>query len=1036
MRPCASPRQLRPGRWVWVLLLWLAGPAPAQIRPRPVQTWADKPGKNTGCNQFKTDRTGTLWLATDNGLFRYRQGQFRQFQHWPDAGSDNFVWMTVTPGGQPWVFSIAHQSLLYLDPARQQLVPLPDTSRLIREVIRPYGCETLYADQRGGIWIGTVRQGAVRYDPRSGRIGRLLPETGKVTAIAPDPAGNIWFATRDSGLRCYNPQTGSWKTYRPDPKNPDGLPTEHLFRLFIRADGRIVLGLNDGLVLFDPTTGRCQRWQLHPHLGNPRNLASYFCQDRQQNLYFSAGKTAYRLTPGGQLTQLLHELPTAPIMNMLVDAAGFLWISTLDGLRRYDVQSPSTVAMPTLLDVVINGKPLADNTDTYRLTWPTGAGVPTLTLPEGENLSLHLSPAALATSPEAYVYRYRLVGFEMDWVTLTNNDVVCDYTLPGGQYKLELEAASKAASGGQFGQLQTLLINVRPPFWKTTWFRLLVGLFMLAVIGGAVWAWQRRLWLNRKLEKQATEAEQLRQLNELKTALYANVTHEFRTPLTLILSSTERLTRRLAGDGPAQYAVSVIEQNAHHLLRLVDELMDVARSDAGKLVRQDTLGQPLAVVAQLVETMRPAADKKEIDLQYAPASLPTADFNFDHDKLGKIVYNLLSNAIKFTPNGGQVVVSCSLSADYWLTVAVTDTGIGMAPAEQERVFERFYQVNASSTRQFDGTGLGLSFVQDLVQLLGGSIALSSKPGAGSTFTVCLPLQPVGAATGEDAEPAPAKVLPGLPAPVAGLPAWPVTDSDGSRALILLIEDNETLRRFLAEELSVTYRVVVASDGQQGLDLAFEQVPDLIVSDVMMPNLDGLTLVQTLKTDDRTSHIPVLLLTARTSLDSRLQGLAIGSDDYLTKPFSSAELQYRIRNCLQTRLNWQQFLNQPLRPTSPPTTVSKPDVPIREQEFLAKIRALIGRHITEEITTDWLVQQTHLSRTQLHRKLTALTGLSVSHFINRVRLEKARELLETTDLAVSEVAFRVGYSSASYFSKVFTAQFGENPTQAKNPADRP
>jgi signal transduction histidine kinase/DNA-binding response OmpR family regulator/streptogramin lyase len=1034
-----NTQQARPTCWLLVVLLLLIGPAQAQLRPHLVQTWADKPAKNTGCNQFQADQTGTLWMTTDNGLFRYRQGQFRQFQHWPDAGNDSFFWMAVTPGGQPWVFSITHQSLLYLDLAREQLVPLPDTSRVIREVIRPYGCQSLYVHPNDStIWIGTNTGGVFGYDPRSGAVTHLLLESDYVTVMSHDPAGKIWVATRQSGLRCYNSQTNRWTTYRPDPKNPNGLPIERVHRLFIQRDGQIVLGVRDMVILFDPVTQRCQRWRVHAHLGNPRYLASYFCQDRQQNLYFSVGNTAYQLTPDGQLTQLLHELPTALITNMLIDKDGFLWISTLDGLRQYDVQSLQTVAMPVLLDVVINGKTLANNTDTYQLTWPVGAGIPTLSLPEGQNLSLHLSPGALQIGPEVYSYRYRLAGFEIDWTTFTNNDAVSDYTLPAGQYKLEVETAVKATSGGRFGQSQTLLLNVRPLFWKTPWFLSLVGLFLLSIMGGGIWTWQRRLFLKQSLEKQATEAQQLRQLNELKTALYANVTHEFRTPLTLILNTTERLARRLAGEGPAQYAVSVIEQNAQNLLRLVDELMDVARSDAGKLVRQNTVGQPLLLVGQCVETMRPAADKKNIDLSYTnTSSNPATDYAFDQDKLSKIVYNLLTNAIKFTPDGGRISVSTSLSNNHQLTVAISDTGIGIAPDQQQRIFDRFYQVSASTTRQFEGTGLGLAFVKDLVQLLDGSITVSSTPDVGSTFTVCLPLLFIGTTTppvrlsGNEAIETSQHNLP------TGLLPTQSTDSQQlSRPLILIIEDNDTLRQYLAEELIINYQLVIAADGQQGLDLAIEHVPDLIVSDVMMPRMDGFMLVQALKTDDRTSHIPVLLLTARASLDSRLQGLATGADDYLTKPFNFAELQYRIRNCLQTRRNWQQFLSQSAAPTNSlaqpqPNAATHPDIPTREQEFLKRMRQLILTNIQQEISTDWLVAQTQLSRTQLYRKLTALTGLSVSHFINQVRLEKGRELLNTTDLNVSEVAFQVGYNSASYFTKVFTAHFGQTPTSVRS-----
>jgi signal transduction histidine kinase/DNA-binding response OmpR family regulator/streptogramin lyase len=990
----------------WLLALLLPTLAPAQLRPRLVREWPDKPTRNVAVNQFRAGKNDTLWMTTDNGLARYQQGQFRLVQHWPEAGSDNVFWLAVTPQNQPWAYSIAQKTLLYADPVSGKTHALPDSARLVREVIRPYGCQTLYADSSGTLWIGTDKKGVVWYNPQSGRIDYAKPETDLITGIQPDATGRIWVLLRTGGLRSYDPHTRRWATYPTNPNDPNGLPTEPLYRLFVRRNGRIILGLNNALAEFDPVSGHVRRWQLHPHLGNPRLLASFFGEDARQHLYFATGSTIYRMAPTGEMRQLLLTHPTAPIAAMHLDAADRLWVSsTTDGIRQYDTRTVEDVPTPVLIDAAINGKPLETNTEAYQFTWPP-TGVPTLTLPEGENLTLNLAPGATITPFDSYVYRYRLAGLETDWTAFTNNQATLNYKLAAGRYTLELDVLNRPAA-----RRQTIQLVIRAIWWKTPWFRVVVALAVVGGLGSGGWVLVRRRQLNRQLAKQAMEAEQLRQLNAFKTTLYANVTHEFKTPLTLILNANERRNRPGATERTRQQATDVIEQNAQQLLRLIDELMTVARSEAGELHREDTVGQPLRVVAQCVEAIRPAAESKQLALTYTQTGDPTVECIFDQSKLDKIINNLLSNALKFTPSGGSVSATCLLSDDYWLEIAVSDTGIGIAPSDQKRVFERFFQANTSATRPFEGTGLGLAFVQELVHLLGGSIALDSTLGQGSTFTVRLPLRPAAAP---------------LPAPP------PPATAD--RQLVLLVEDNAMLRQYLVEELTNTYALLEAADGQQGLALALEHVPDLIVSDVMMPGLDGLSLLETLKADHRTSHVPVLLLTARSSLDSRLQGLATGADDYLTKPFSFAELTYRIRNCLQRRQQWQRFFSDQIGAgtllQSPAETAPPIDVPAQEQAFVGQLKRLILTHIEDDLTPDWLAQQVRLSRTQLHRKLTALTGLSVTHFVNQVRLEKAHELLETSKLNVSEVASRTGYNSPAYFTKLFTARFGKPPAKIK------
>ncbi|UFH52788.1 response regulator [Spirosoma sp. KNUC1025] len=361
---------------------------------------------------------------------------------------------------------------------------------------------------------------------------------------------------------------------------------------------------------------------------------------------------------------------------------------------------------------------------------------------------------------------------------------------------------------------------------------------------------------------------------------------------------------------------------------------------------------------------------------------------------------------------------------------IADTGIGIAADELTQIFERFHQVDSSSTRAYAGTGIGLALVKELTEWLGGTITVDSVLGQGSTFTLSLPLSPSGAtqmpAKEPMGQPAPALLQ---PKPVEVAVAVDGLSEDLNRPLLLIVEDNEDLRTYMSDALSAQYQIITAENGRLGLKQALEKVPDLIVSDVMMAELDGYELVERLKADERTSHIPIVLLTAKSSYASRIQGFGAGADEYVEKPFSLVELILRIKNCLRTRMQWQRHLTAGLQ-KGPVEPLAHPQLD-REEQFLARLRAIILNHLTDEaVDVDWLVEQAGMSRTQLHRKITALTGMSTSRFINKVRLEKAVDLLQTGELNVAQVAQRVGYSSQSYFTKMFQEQYGYSPIRLR------
>lgn len=536
-----------------------------------------------------------------------------------------------------------------------------------------------------------------------------------------------------------------------------------------------------------------------------------------------------------------------------------------------------------------------------------------------------------------------------------------------------------------------------------------------------------------QLEK--AEADKLRELDQVKSNFFANISHEFRTPLTLILNPIAQVQDALPAsqnlDAEKEIPVkgrylSLIQRSARRLEHLVDQLLDLARLEAGGMQLKVQRGDLLGFLRHLVFSFESLAVRNEIAFEaHFPEIMPEAWF--DRDKLEKILVNLLSNAFKFTPRGGKITVTIHLLEDRFL-FKVSDSGKGMSEEESARIFDRFYRAEGTEVQ---GTGIGLSLVKELVDLYRGMIRVESEKGRGTTFEVSLPypsqafeaheLEEAMPETGwvpERARLQETAVLPDLDGPGPLLPGM------DPRPLLLIVEDNQDLRTFLGETMNPFYRVLKAANGKEGLSLAIEEVPDLIISDVMMPEMDGYALCETLKTDERTSHIPIILLTAKAGQEQKVQGLETGADDYLTKPFDARELKVRVANLIRQRALLKEKFGQNgwLHPEAVSVTSA-------DERFLRKVGEVIeARMADESFSVEDLADAVAFSRSQLHRKLKALTGKGPNEIIRHYRLSRAKSLLEQGAGTVSEIAFSVGYANISYFTKSFKQAFGQLPSE--------
>ncbi len=520
------------------------------------------------------------------------------------------------------------------------------------------------------------------------------------------------------------------------------------------------------------------------------------------------------------------------------------------------------------------------------------------------------------------------------------------------------------------------------------------------------------------LQLERKEAEQLRKLDQLKSNFFANISHEFRTPLTLILGPLGQMRKGIFEGNQQQY-FDIMYRNGRRLQDLINQLLDLSKLENSKMQMNELPGDIYKYIRQVAGSLESWADRKKINYEL---TIPKAQLwvYFDRDKLEKIVVNLLSNAIKFTNPEGKVTLSIDskdVDDQEIIGLSIMDTGVGIPADELDKVFERFYQ----STYQVDGmasSGIGLALTKELVTFHGGKIKVTSEQGKGTTFYVEIPYKKASSLEQTEAEPD--RLMPNLS---AALDSTPLA-IDKTVPIILIVEDNEDVRTYIKDQLVGDYQLLEAENGKIGLDKALSTIPDLIVSDIMMPELDGLELTKRLKKDEKTSHIPVIMLTAKAELRDKLEGLETGADDYLVKPFDAEELRIRAHNLIEQRQKLRERFTKESLFFPKETAITSVD-----EKYLRRLMEVIELNMDNEaFSIEDFGRQVGMSRSQLHRKIKALTDKSPSIFLRTARLHRAKQLLKAQAGNSTEVAFMVGFSNTAYFSKCFKEEFGVTPTE--------
>ncbi len=841
----------------------------------------------------------------------------------------------------------------------------------------------LHEDARGGLWVGTdegLSRVTTDADGRPAAFDLVLPHT-TVYCLYSTPDGTIWVGSQGQGLIRYDVDGDEKTRFR----KTDGLSGNTVFGILPDERRRLWISTNEGLSRYDPTTGQ---------------FANFDHDAGLQTREFNFG--AY------------HRMST-----------GELLFGGIDGFTRFSPKAivPNEAVPPVVFTALSqNGRPLT--ADAHGELAGSPNQLTGLTFDYGTaNFSVGFT-ALDYYSPESNPYRYKLDGIDQEW-TEGFGKGLATYTLQQeGTYLLRVQGAN--ADGRYNPTERQMTITVLPPWYRTAWAYLLYALALL----GTAFAVYRYVVLRQSLHREHLARERDEELHRGKLAFFTNITHEFRTPLTLIVGPLADLRKRIPQTPELIDRVEGIDRNARRLLDLVNRVLTfrkVASRHGGLHARQLDL---VAFVRLATLAFRQAADHQGVELEFS-SSVPELTAWADPEKIEIIVANLLNNALKFTPKGGRIAVEVTaVHGD--VLMRVVDTGRGIPTALREQVFERFYGSETTSTHV--GTGIGLAFTRELVELHGGRIELTDTPGGGATFTVRMPL--------EDATPGPRSV--GSPEPhvadelladpeayeeeLVELVSQAGLDVTGDpRQRLLIVEDNEEVGDYLATVFEDDYQLAFAKTGVEGIAAANgPNPPHIIVSDVMMPEMDGLEMCQALKLDLATSHIPVLLLTARSGEAARLEGLRTGADDYLAKPFQPEEIRLRVRNVLRTRERAKALFTKVIKVEPSRISTTSPD-----EQFLVDALAAVERNLDDvNFGVVHLARELNVSRALLFTKMRALTNQTPGSFIKHIRLKQATQLLIESNLNVSEVAYTVGFRDPKYFNKCFREEFGVPPSKYK------
>lgn len=999
---------------------------------------------------FCEDHNGNIWIGTDGGglnLFDRKKNTFKHFKYNPfDAksiGSNEVLAISEDSQNNLWVGTWGGGLCLFNRQPGNFTRYINDSAN--KSFISSSFIQQIFEDHNKNLWIATYYGGLNLFDRKTKRFRRITEDTihhtklqgNNIVSMIEDKAGNIWIGTDDGGLNCYNAATQTFSHYfNTGEKMPD------LRVLFIDSKGRLWVG-QTGLYLFDP---KKNSFSL---VTNKKGLSSEFIkgivEDDHGVFWISTSNGITRFNPENSYLKKYNTADGLQGLEFEANAYlktrdGQIFFGGLNGFNCFypdDIRTNSFIPPIYLTDFHIFNKKIIAGEENSPLKTD-------ITLTNKIKLSYKQSTfsfgfAALNyTASENNQYAYKLENWDQDWVYAGSERKASYTNLSPGTYTFKVKASNNDGVWNENGP--SIKIIITPPFWATWWFRTLMIIAIAAVVIG-YYEFRRRMQL-KKLEEQKRE-----EMHQVQLQFFTNISHEFRTPLSLILGPLEKLQKENSNAAFSHY-YTVMHRNAKRLMNLINELMDFRKTESGALKLNVMPGNMKLFLVEIEEEFSELAAEKNMDFTFHITE-NLGEVWFDRQIVEKIAVNLISNSFKYTENNGAIKVEVLKSLEgyrppfeneliikneyrgkNYMYLCVKDNGVGISKESIQHLFERYYKISDAHL----GSGVGLAFVKSLTNLHKGDIYVYSERLKGTQIIIALPVSKEDYAskeqwmcnkeTGARLESIVANDFVHLIKAENTLQDKEQKFADTSAPHILVVDDNGELRQFLKESLGAHYKISEATDGLSGWQKAKEEFPDLIISDVMMPVMDGIEFCKKIKEDVDTSHIPFLILTAKDAIESRIEGAESGADFYFAKPLSMHLMEVTIQNILKQKSKLKEKYSHDRYSEAKERLHSSKD-----KEFIEQLIRVIESQLSNpEMNVDYICSQMRMSRTKLYQKVKNITGESIGDFVRDIRLNKAVQLMTERDISLAEVIYSVGIQTQSYFTKAFKKKFGKTPSQ--------
>lgn len=1040
--------------------------------------------------QFYQDSKKGIWIGTWSGGLSYINEWSNNFEHYKresfsNSLSDNVVSDFDETTDGKIIIATEEGHLNYMDPVSHIMINtnIGGPSRSVNHI------KSLHTDLRGTLWVGTFASG-IYFKPLGSegfrRFDLIDDNKEQFYDITSDREG-VWFASSSRGVFYYNYQDRQIRQYTPRSSDPESLSAISVRSLLLDSKGNLWLGTFNGLNLKRKDSEKFERFFYNQDKSNSisSNVIISLLEDSSHKIWIGTvggGVNIYDpVTHTFSMLSKKEGLPGNDVYGILEDAAGVIWMSTENGIsawsprtrkfRNFDqtdglqanqfnpgatfkskngmlhfggangftrfdprrIKENPVVPKAYIIGLEINNQKVGHATDPG-LIRQSLLTLDHLELKYNQNSLRFRFAADNFLLPQKNKFKYRLTGYSSDWIEIEKDNKAIFTKIPPGEYTFEVKAAN---NDGKWNDTPTRMhITVRSPFWSTIY----AVIFYVILLFTMLYLVQRELRIRNRLKNsilhERIERENEEKLHQLKLQFFTNISHEFRTPLTLILSPLSLLKKKIAGQGETAEHVHLIENNANRLLRLVNQILDIRKIEMGKMIFQPQSFDMVVLCREVFQCFSLQENDRRIKFIFE-SDFSSLYVTIEPDKIDKLVFNLLSNAMKYTIPDGDIrlsiknngwhpaaileplhfVVGDEIDGKY-VTIVVKNDGPGIASHDLPHIFDRFYQ----SAGQIAGTGIGLHLCSEYIRMHKGQIAVFTGDDMGATFNVRIPVTDHEMEKGVSE--AISHTVVSEEKEILSLPLASASVKQDKEIKILVVEDNREMQKFLVSILSDHYQVITVDNGPDGLRIVRESGIDLVLTDVMMPGMNGNEFCQILKTDLNTSHIPVIILTALSSVESQLEGFETGADDYIVKPFDDRVLLMRIKKLLDFRaILREKFTNAPSE-WHEEMQQFRPD-----KELLDTATVIIEQHIADpNFYVDVLSSELNLSRSSLHRKLKALTNQSATEFIKFVRINKSIRIIESGETNIDEICFKVGFNSHSYYSMCFKKQLGLTPSE--------